>query len=306
MQKDDTNTIKNIIISGGGIAGIAFYGALKHLATRDVWNVDNIEHIYATSIGTVIAVMIALQYDWEELDDFILIRPWHRVFKFDLTSILNAIENRGVFNNNIMKEIFKPLLLGKDMDIDITMNEFYDKTGIHCHFICMDLNSMTHLSISHETHPEWKLIDAIYCSCALPICFSPYIYQNSYLCDGGFIANYPVDICLQDNRDASKTLGIGFGQTEQKDHHDDEKNVNTDFNLFDYVLTLLMNLIRTVNVRKNNNSLCKEVLFDPTNPAFHNIYDTMNSKDTRRQLMDIGTERAIDMCLLHSSIESID
>lgn len=305
MNDDNVCTVKNLVISGGGIAGFAFYGALKQMSMNGICNMDNIENIYATSVGTIIAIMISLKYTWEELDDFILLRPWHRVFKFDFTMVLNAIENRGIFNNEIMKDIMKPLLLGKELDVDISLKTFYEKTGINIHFICTNLYSMNSVNISHKTHPDWKLLDASYCSCSLPICFSPYLYKNNYLCDGGFVDNYPIDICLDDGHKECETIGIGFSLVTDDDKSDNEIS-NDNFNMFDYILTLLMNLIRKINMRNdNNNSLYKEVLFDPNASIFNELYNTINQKDTRKELMNLGIEKAIEVCL-DSSIETID
>ena len=40
-------TIKHIILSGGGIAGFSYYGALKETAKQGLWDINNIK----TSIG---------------------------------------------------------------------------------------------------------------------------------------------------------------------------------------------------------------------------------------------------------------
>ena len=64
-------TIKHLIISGGGVYGFSFYGMLKELNLNKVWNISNIKTIHATSAGTVIATIIALNYDWETMDKYI-------------------------------------------------------------------------------------------------------------------------------------------------------------------------------------------------------------------------------------------
>lgn len=305
MNDVDTHFVKNLVISGGGIAGFTFYGALKQLQLNEIWHIDNIENIYATSVGTVIAVMLSLKYSWKELDDYILLRPWHRVFNFDFAMILNAIEKRGIFNSELMKELMKPLLLGKELDINVSLKEFYEKTSINIHFICTNLNSMSSVNISHKTHPDWKLVDAVYCSCSLPICFSPYSYENTYLCDGGFVDNYPIDICLNSGHKDYETIGIGFSVATTDAKNSDIEMSTSNFNLFDYILTLIMNLIRKINMRNNNNSLYKEVLFDPNASIFNEVYNTIKLKDTRIELMNIGIEKANEVCL-ESSMETID
>ena len=55
MEEDiceNNHNIENIVISGGGPAGFAFYGAIKELCKKDIINPDKIKNIYATSAGT--------------------------------------------------------------------------------------------------------------------------------------------------------------------------------------------------------------------------------------------------------------
>ena len=60
-------TIKHLVISGGGPIGIMYLGAIEYLHDEGFFKMEEIESIYATSIGTMIAVFIALNYDWETL-----------------------------------------------------------------------------------------------------------------------------------------------------------------------------------------------------------------------------------------------
>jgi hypothetical protein len=83
--------IKYLVLSGGGSIGFSMYGILRESNKRGCWNIQNIEKIYATSVGTIIAVMISLNYDWDTLDDYLIYRPWQDIFKFDMYSFINSI-----------------------------------------------------------------------------------------------------------------------------------------------------------------------------------------------------------------------
>lgn len=61
-------TIKHLVISGGGPLGLRFLGALEHLEQHNYWKLQDIESIYATSIGSIIAVFICLAFDWDTLN----------------------------------------------------------------------------------------------------------------------------------------------------------------------------------------------------------------------------------------------
>jgi len=296
MQEDNNkNIVKNLVISGGGVAGLSFYGAIKQLHKDQHWQLKNIENIYATSVGTIISILISLDYEWDELDNFIIKRPWNKVFKFDLSTIFNAIENRGLFNINVIRDSMRPILLGKDIELDITMKEFYNVTGINMYFMSVEMNTMSVVNMSHKTHPDWKLLDAVYCSASLPVCFAPYLYENNYLCDGGFKVNYPIQICLDDGNKEEETIGIGFNSIINSFHKEPDKEENiSKYNLFDYLISLLLNLIRSFNIRSYNNSLYKEVLLDANFHLFHKIYDIINNEDLRAELIEYGVTNTKD------------
>ena len=40
---------------------------------------------HATSIGTLLSVIVLLDYEWETLDKFIVKRPWSQLLQYDIT-----------------------------------------------------------------------------------------------------------------------------------------------------------------------------------------------------------------------------
>ena len=73
--------IKHLVISGGGPNILTLYGALKNLNQNDYWTIENIKSIYGTSAGSLIGLFIILNLEWEELDNYLIKRPWNTVFK---------------------------------------------------------------------------------------------------------------------------------------------------------------------------------------------------------------------------------
>jgi predicted acylesterase/phospholipase RssA len=80
-------TIKHIVIPGGGPTGIKALGALQYLEQNGYWNIDNIETIYATSAGSIIAVLLCLKFDWDAINDYIIKRPWHEVTHLNINQV---------------------------------------------------------------------------------------------------------------------------------------------------------------------------------------------------------------------------
>ena len=223
--------IKHIICSGGGVTGLSFYGALRNLNTKGIWNIEDIESIYGTSVGSLISVVICLNYEWDTLDDYFIKRPWGNVFKMDMYAIIEIFQKKGVFDYNVFVEIFSPLFKAKDISVDVTMKEFFEINNIDLHIFAVELNKFEVIDISYKTHPEWKVIDAVYASCAVPLIFAPLFKDESCYCDGGVLINYPVEFCIKNGAKLDEILGI-------KGDRENDKKILPEHSLFDYILHL--------------------------------------------------------------------
>ena len=248
--------IRHLVISSGGPAGHMMYSILRTLNLKGVWDIKDIRTIYGSSIGSFAAIIIALQYDWETMDDFLIKRPWEKIFtsssssssssgaaedgtktdsgsgggggvsatiseatskaasyafnaKNKLDYVFKLYNQHGVYGLKEFSEMLRPALQGKDMTVSITLQEFYQKTGIELHFIVTEINKFITVDFSHKTHPTQSLVEACYMSCCYPFVFSPIYRDGCCYADGGIINDYPVNECLQDQKcDSSEILGI--------------------------------------------------------------------------------------------------
>jgi hypothetical protein len=123
-------TIQHLVIPGGAIYGLSFYGSLKYLSQNNAIQFQNIKTIHSTSVGCIIGTIVALNFEWDVIDNYFVNRPWNEVFKFSLTSIIKCYKNNGIFDISVIKEIFFPLFSAKDIPIDITMKDYQR------HYIC--------------------------------------------------------------------------------------------------------------------------------------------------------------------------
>jgi len=287
--------IKHIVISGGGAAGFAFYGSLKHSQERGLWNIKDIESIYSTSAGSMISVFIALGYDWNTLDDYIIKRPWNQVFKFELPMAVQAIKNQGLFSASVIQETFTPLFHGKDIPLDVNLADFYKINQKELHFITTDYNTFDYVDVSYKTHPNWKVVDAIYASCALPILFSPFYKQEDdtakvdvYL-DGGIRMNYPLHVCLEDGCDPAEILGI-----RRTDPLSNVQDITTSFTLFDIMHRLFHQYTRKIEINMPETQIRYQydVIFNcmDLNAIFHSL----SSEEERIRLIQYGVQSSLE------------
>ncbi len=290
----DANIIENIIISGGGPAGFAFYGAIKQLFMNNIIKRENVKHMYATSAGSMISTIFALNYSWDELDKYLIDRPWGKIFKIQLSDVFAAYQNRGLYTVEIFHHIFDPLLLGKGLEPTITLKEFYEYSGIHLHFMSTKLRNMEMEIFDHIKHPHWQLCDVIHCSCCVPVFFQPFFFENDFYCDGGFLSNYPIDTCLQDNNDPLKSIGIRLSPRLETDEQDNVINNSSDdyslYTLVNFLLTLFFHLIFRVNKPKNKTPLFKEILLDYHHPLIQDATVVLSDCEKRKELVLYGEE----------------
>ena len=141
--KQNSDIIKHIVLSGGGVTGFSIYGALRESHHSGFWNINNITSIYGTSSGAIISVficLIRLKYDWLDLDNYIINRPWESIFKIDMFSIMNSFEKIGILNIKAIEDIFIPLFKGIDISMSVTMKEFFEINNIEIHIFGSELN----------------------------------------------------------------------------------------------------------------------------------------------------------------------
>jgi predicted acylesterase/phospholipase RssA len=279
--------IKHIIISGGGVSGFSAYGVLRESNKSGFWNISNIKSIYGTSIGAIFAVIISLNYDWDTLDDYIIKRPWNMLFNINMYSILNSFDNCGILNIKVIEDLFLPLFNGKDIPLSITISEFYELTDIELHIYGTELNDFGPVDFNYKSYPDWRLIDAIYCSCCLPILFTPFKKDNKIYLDGGTFNNYPIAHCLS-NISAENSDEI-FGICNIKpDNFITETTTKPVGSLLDYLLTLFIKMLKQISFNNAKISIKNEIQIEAQCISIYNIHYTCSSIDERLRLIESG------------------
>jgi len=290
FETDDEkqSIIKHIVIGGGGHYGLTMYGILKEAHKLGFWKRENIQSLYGTSIGSLICLLVTLDYDWDTLDRYFIERPWETVFKFDLNTIMYAFENRGIFDQTIVNELIKPLLLGKDIPLDITLKEYYERTHIDMYITTSEVVQFELIVLSHKTHPEWRLLDAIYASCSLPVIFAPIIRNNCCYIDGGLFSGYPLDLCLKSDCDPNEIFGI------RKTSGSNREPIHEKSTLFDIMKNTMKNAMKNFNGIPLN-TIKNEINILGGSISFEGIIRFSTSKEERIRMIGDGYQLFKDL-----------
>ena len=285
--------IQHIVISGGCVWGLYEYGALKELHNKGFWNINHIKSIYGTSVGAFIAVILALKIEFETIDTYFIERPWMQVFKQNSYNLLEIYNNCGLLNLNVFYDTFSPLFKSCDMEPSITMQEFYLKTGIEIHIYVTELNAFEPMDIYYKTHPDWKVIEAIYASCSIPTLFSPIIKDLKCYIDGGFFYNYPLRKCLENisEEERDQVLGISIGNSVEKD--DIKTIVTTESTFLDFISVFVNRIIKNIMFSNEDAGMIKyEICFLTQVTTMEQILKTFSCKKDRETMIEYGCEKA--------------
>lgn len=282
--------IKYLVFSGGGPAGLITYGAVKELAYANVWALPNIERIYGTSIGAYLAVVLSLGYDWTWLDDYIIKRPWEKVFTVTAQTFWDAYEQKGLLGEKIVLESLKPLLEAKDLSEQCTLQELYAFNRIDIHLYSTNINTerLTKVDISHNTHPHLSVVTALCMSMSFPLAFTPICIDGDCFIDGGLLNNFPLRDCLEQTGCDEEEL-LAFKHTWRPAGAQERERITNASTIVDYMLFL---------TRKMQCEICTEA----TQPAIKNTVNcvitgltdlthwlhAVNSEENRAQLIAQG------------------
>lgn len=233
--------IKHIVICGGGPTGLSSYGAAKHLAQQGFWTYDTLETIYGTSIGALIGAMLCLKHEWSTLDDYIIKRPWERVIVESL-EMLELFSCKGMTKPKLLDDIMQPLLESKDLTLGVTLREFYEHSRISLNIFTVELNAFRKVQLSHATHPDLPLMDAIKMSSCVPMLFQPIVRDDCCYIDGGIMVNYPLRECLEDTQcQPHEVLGLRNRWTNPNE------SIREHSSMLEYLRFINLQLIRLVN-----------------------------------------------------------
>jgi hypothetical protein len=190
--------IKHLVIPSGSTSGVGMLGIFKYLMENKYFKIDTIESIHASSVGTIVSIILSLDFDWKTVYDYIIERPWEKVIDMNPIKVMQSLDNKGLMCcYDLGKEFFLPLFKAKDIDIDITLQKFYEKTNIELFFYTCDISDLSCIELSHNTHPDLELVKAVAMSSALPIVFQPIEHNSKLYCDGGLINDFPLKECVE-------------------------------------------------------------------------------------------------------------
>jgi len=245
-------TIKHIIITGGGPWGFYSFGILGQIEKCEFIKREELESIYSTSIGCLVALFISLKtVSYDEIKKYVINKPSEHLFTLSTEHIFSLYSKKGVYDGAvIIKHLVEPLFHSDGLSPDITMKEFYEQRQIKLNFMTCDINNnFEEYCINYETEPDMPVYKAIAASSSIPLLFYPIQHGNKCLIDGGIINNYPINYFKQMNPEYKEEELIGIKNTY--------KNlspvvINQESTILSYAYIFIEKLMNTLDKTSNN------------------------------------------------------
>lgn len=277
LSSNDRPIIKNLVMEGGGIKGIAYGGALLELEKKGI--LQNVSRVAGTSAGAIQACLLALGYEPKEIIKIIAETP---VESFnDDGSVLRAskrmINEYGWFKGDSFLKKIEDVIFQKTGNANLTFADLHTLASSipfrDLYVTGSNLSEQTLVVFSYETYPEMRVADAVRVSMSIPLYYRGLWVDSkgktydvpqknvktSLFADGGLLLNFPIDVFDNEKYINGKsdepmfnnqTLGFRLERCTQIDHELNNKDGLAPFEINDmssYMAALSGLIMRNVN-----------------------------------------------------------
>jgi NTE family protein len=180
---------KILVLSGGGIRGIAHIGAIHAFLKLNY--LDKFQEFACSSIGSFLIALYLVGYTPIEI--FELIKKID-ITKLNNINLLDIVKSFGIDNGSNLEYLIKRLIHSKNVDSEITLKDLFLKTNKKLVITATCLNTLTVEYLSHENYPNLPLFKAVLMSCSIPWFYKPISLNNKLYVDGGCMDNYPIKL----------------------------------------------------------------------------------------------------------------
>lgn len=200
IQRPSHDIYDAIVLSSGGIRGIAHLGALDLLHRQHPESIRSARYFVGSSAGAVVATMLAMGLNPRDAMDALIIPfRYKKDIRLHLMSTLFGIET-----GDSLEEFLQTVV-----DKSITFKDILDTHGTVLSILGTNLNTSNVVIFDAIRTPNMSVFDALRISCAVPLLFSAIRMNGEYFVDGAIANPFPLNVAM-DTYGCSKILGLRF------------------------------------------------------------------------------------------------
>lgn len=274
--------IEHLVISGGGPLFLNMYGAIKRAEEEKLWSKPDIKTFHGTSAGAILSLILALDYTWDILDNYIINRPWQNILSFDVLNIYTYYETNGILDITFIEEVFMPLFKGVGIEKNITFSEFEILTGKKLYFYTTQYNTFSVAELSSDATPHISILEAVYASCTLPILFKPRKINDIVYIDGCIFLDNPLAKAMEKGYAPETVLAI-----TKKSRKLEETDV-VGINIFEYIMCLMNSLFTKTQLICLDTTGITQIPISSTLSDLANFFNMAESATYRQTAINKG------------------
>ncbi len=234
MQSDEEYI--GISLSSGSSRGVYQLGALHAADISEKCN--NVKYFAGTSVGSIIALLLAVGWKPLELFSYICIHDFTQVYSLQF-DIPTAIKKWGAIDITPLREYISKLVIQKAGGIP-TFKTLANE-GKYFIATAYKLKSKEpNVYFSVDTHPNMSVVDAVLLSSSIPFVFQAQNYDGDYYIDGGCFDLCPsafLHTYIQTHEKTSTHKKVLSVTLDLRQSSDEEQEVISDF--MDYLKELV-------------------------------------------------------------------
>lgn len=288
----DKLNITHLVLSGGGMKGVIFIGALRYMYIENLHK--NITHIMTNSIGSFVALFIAFKLTIEEIEKIIYDSKDDKGLCYIPTkNYYKIISNLGLCSISNFMEHFKKIIRVKYPDVNdtISFKEVSKRFGINLYFSTTNINRCENRIFSIDDTPDISVFTACEASMSIPLIFNPIAIDGEYYYDGAFSNNFPIKIFSH----VSKENIIGMVLYKEKNNYEPS---NKKINIF-FLIRQICRMFEILRINQvTGNEIKKEDIDYYFIPKDISMQNSMNIVVNRKGIkLELSTEQINEMIL---------
>jgi len=264
--------IKNLVLSGGGIKGLAICGALEKLDEK-MKILSTVKTIIGSSIGAFVGFFLSIGLSIKKIKAIYCSFNFNDFQEVDLKLFISKF---GLDEGNKFLSLVKATIVTQGYDPKITFKDLEKISKYKLIIVGTNVNLSSAKYFSSEHTPDFEVYQALRISGGYPLAFTPVEIDGDLFSDGGIVSPLPSELIPKS--EVNKTLGLAI--------HRSNKRYKTD-NVFEYLFGVISCILDSL-LDKNIESLKHVILLSyPIGPMEFGI-----DNDEKQKLYNYGTEMA--------------
>ena len=201
-EKEKEKTI--LIVSGGGIKGLAGLGAISYLIDNKIISFPKI--FAGSSVGAIICFLINIGYHPKDIYDILEQIDFTKLIKYVEPEDLLVEPCFGLSTPEPILQSIYSFMKKKNIKKNITFKELFEQTNSKLIITGTCINNVELVYFSYDTYPNMPILKALRISISIPFIFRPYMFEGKLWVDGSCMNNFPIE--LFDPDDLDKVIGV--------------------------------------------------------------------------------------------------